>query len=260
MTLVEYFFLFSFFGWGIEVIYQATSKGLIVNRGFLNGPICPIYGTGMVAIKILLDSAPDISSLELFIFGTLFSSLIELTGGFILHKLFHARWWDYSDKPLNFHGYICLEFSLIWGVATLTTVKVICPAADNLYLPDDLMNVIIAFCMLVFLVDLSASIAAAVGLNKKLTEIDRLQSRLRVVSDPLSRQIGTNALETSQKIEATKQQLLQAEAEIEKELEAKKAELEDHLIKTKHFGSGRLLQAFPAIRKRDSHFPERKHK
>ncbi len=89
------------------------SKGLVVNRGFLNGPVCPIYGFGVLAVFFLLQITGDgefyeQNALKVFIFGVVLATAVELFGGWILDKAFHARWWDYSDRPFNLNGYICL--------------------------------------------------------------------------------------------------------------------------------------------------------
>ena len=107
-TILEYFLVFSFLGfsflgWCVEVAYQAVSKGLVVNRGFLNGPVCPIYGFGVLAVFFLLQITGDgefyeQNALKVFIFGVVLATAVELFGGWILDKAFHARWWDYSDR------------------------------------------------------------------------------------------------------------------------------------------------------------------
>ena len=105
----------------------------IVNRGFLNGPICPVYGSGVLMVLIVLFLVGSILGAKttvdtshpmiLFAIGIVFASLIEFLAGFILDKLFHARWWDYSDRKFNINGYICLEFSMIWGVSNCICLK-----------------------------------------------------------------------------------------------------------------------------------------
>ena len=128
---LAYFLIYSFLGWCCEVIYCTLNSGTFVNRGFLNGPYCPIYGFGMVGILALLEPVFDNMPL-LFLGATLITSSIELAGGWILYKLFHARWWDYSKKPFNLGGYICAEFSLIWGLATLGVIKFLHPVVTLL--------------------------------------------------------------------------------------------------------------------------------
>ncbi len=116
------FFIYSFLGWCVEVAFVAVTTGKVVNRGFLNGPVCPIYGCGMVGVLIILLPVKNNVWL-LFLGGMIICSAVELFGGWILDKIFHMRWWDYSEKPFNIGGYICLPFSIMWGFAVVFAVK-----------------------------------------------------------------------------------------------------------------------------------------
>ncbi|MGI6178098.1 MAG: putative ABC transporter permease [Eubacterium sp.] len=211
-----YFFIYSFLGWVIEVAYHAVTQGKVVNRGFLNGPICPIYGTGILAVfamshLIKMDASEhgDVNALVLFVIGTVFATLIELIGGFVLDKCFHARWWDYSNKPFNFHGYICLEFSLIWGLLIVFVVKVIQPyfSGDNInFIPPKYgWWIILAFAIL-FFADLIVTIAMISGLNKKLSRLNEINASMRKVSDALSKGIAERTIVTAQKVGETRVQ------------------------------------------------------
>ena len=116
--IAMYFFLYAFLGWCCEVIYATLKTGKFVNRGFLNGPVCPIYGTGVVLLLLALTPLRDYAW-AVFLAAALICSALELITGFVLEKLFHKKWWDYSDRHFNLCGYICLEMSLLWGVAAL---------------------------------------------------------------------------------------------------------------------------------------------
>ena len=104
------FFIYAFLGWCIEVIYCGLNEGHFINRGFLNGPVCPIYGAGGVCVILFLTPIKDNIPL-LFVGSAVLTSAMELITGYLLNKIFHARWWDYSDAPFNVGGYICLKFS-----------------------------------------------------------------------------------------------------------------------------------------------------
>lgn len=134
LTLYEafaYFFCYSFLGWVTEVAFHAVTQGKFVNRGFLNGPVCPIYGTGMVAVLLILGE--NISRAWLvFLVGVGLPTLIELITGWVLERFFHNKWWDYSSRRFNLKGYICLEFSILWGVAVLFAVEVVHPPSRGL--------------------------------------------------------------------------------------------------------------------------------
>ena len=112
---MAYFLLYSFLGWCSEVVYVTATSGKLVNRGFLNGPVCPIYGFGVVAVLWLLHPLED-NLLLLFFAGGAVASAVELVGGWALFKLYHTRWWDYTQHPFNIGGYICLQYSLMWEI------------------------------------------------------------------------------------------------------------------------------------------------
>ena len=94
------FFIYAFLGWCTEVSYAALVTGKFVNRGFLNGPVCPVYGFGAVIILAALTPLAD-NLLLLFLGSMALASALEWLTGFALEKLFHQRWWDYSDQPFN---------------------------------------------------------------------------------------------------------------------------------------------------------------
>ena len=120
--LLWYFFIYAVLGWCVEVIFCTATTGQWVNRGFLNGPLCPIYGFGMVIVLLCL--IPLQGSLPLLFLGSfLLTSALELVTGFVLKKAFHTTWWDYSDQPFNLGGYVCLGFSLAWGLGGMAAVS-----------------------------------------------------------------------------------------------------------------------------------------
>lgn len=243
MTYYEicmYFLLYSFFGWLIEVIYHAVTKGTIVNRGFLNGPVCPVYGFGMLAVFMLgnlvssnadlTSGVSDMSPQMLFLFGMALATAVELIAGWLLDRLFHARWWDYSDKPLNLHGYICLEFSLIWGLAVVLIVKIVHPivvdgTAERI--PPRLGWPIMGILYLLYLIDLIVTVATVSGLNRKLKELDRIRAMMRTPSDRLSSFVGNTSLKTAQRVEEGQVQASLAKAEMEDLARRKREEMED---------------------------------
>ena len=172
---------------------------------------------------------------------------------------------------MNFHGYICLEFSLIWGLAIVMVVKVFQKYVENQvsHTPATWEWVVIAILYAVYLTDFIVTVAVIRGLNKKLTRLDKVSSDLRIVSDKLSDTLATTTIDTAQKVGERKVQAALAKAELlettaaQKEktvkmLRMKKAELQaqfDELSSsiTNHtvFGQGRLLKAFPEMKHRD---------
>ena len=183
-----YFLVYSFGGWVVEVIFHAVALGKVINRGFLNGPVCPVYGFGVLSVFALLNTIQSgghqMSEGMIFVFGFVLATAVELIAGWLLDVCFHARWWDYSDKPLNFHGYICLEFSLIWGLAIVMVVKVFQKYVENQvsHTPATWEWVVIAILYAVYLTDFIVTVAVIRGLNKKLTRLDKVSSDLRMIS------------------------------------------------------------------------------
>ena len=125
------FLIYAFLGWCTEVAFAAVTRGKFVNRGMANGPICPIYGFGVLAV--LFCRQPFRGNFFLLFLGSVVvTSLLELVTGWALEKFFHDKWWDYSNEPFNIKGYICLEFSIIWGLACVLVVDVIHPMIRKL--------------------------------------------------------------------------------------------------------------------------------
>lgn len=273
-----YFLIYSFGGWVIEVIFHAVALGKVVNRGFLNGPVCPVYGFGVLSvfamINTLQSSGYQMSDGMIFLFGIILATVVELIGGWLLDVCFHARWWDYSDKPLNFHGYICLEFSIIWGLAIVLVVKVFQKYVENRTSPhaDSTFGwilLVILYC--VYLADFIVTVAVIRGLNRKLTRLNKIRSDMRIVSDKISDTVANTTIDTAQVIEEGKVQTALAKAELRETAEMKKEQSIEKLRKkrnelqrefdelsnsiTNHtiVGQGRIIKAFPEMKHRYYH-------
>ena len=273
-----YFLIYSFGGWVVEVIFHAVALGKVVNRGFLNGPVCPVYGFGVLSvfamINTLQSSGYQMSEGMIFLFGVILATVVELIAGWMLDVCFHARWWDYSDKPFNFHGYICLEFSLIWGLAIVLVVKVFQKYVENntsMQTDSALGWIILAILYGVYLADLIVTVAVIRGLNKKLTRLNTIQSDMRIVSDKLSDTVANTTIDTAQVIGEGKVQTALAKAELREAAETKKNQSIEKLRKkkmelqrefdelsgsiTNHtiVGPGRISKAFPEMKHRYYH-------
>lgn len=258
-----YFLLYSCLGWVVEVCYQAVTKAKIVNRGFLNGPVCPVYGLGAVALLLLFSAldggaVAEANPLVLFGLGVVVPTAIELAAGWLLDRLFHARWWDYSGKPFQFRGYICLEFSLLWGFSVTFAGKIIHPFVQGVsvsLIPERYGWPILGVLYLLYFADFVVTVCLLRGLDKRLAELDEIRRQMRVLSDRMSERIGENALEAAQKLQEAKVQGALGRAELQENLEARKKELrkqaEAHyraLYASRHTGTGRFLLAFPSMR------------
>lgn len=185
-TLSWIFFIYAFLGWCTEVSFAALKTGRFVNRGFLNGPVCPIYGVG-VAIVVTCLAPLRHNSLLLFLGSVVLTSLLELLTGAALEGLFHQRWWDYSNEPFNLKGYICLRFSLGWGLACLLVNEVIHPPVLWLihHIPRGPGWVLLAVLGAAMAVDLAATVRSVLRLNARLRQIQELLERLDRLSQDL---------------------------------------------------------------------------
>ena len=209
-----YFLIYSCLGWCLEVIYAAVTTGQLVNRGFLNGPVCPIYGFGMVIVLFALTPLSH-SLLLLYLGGVILPSALELVGGWALYKLYHTRWWDYSDYPFNIGGYICLEFSLLWGVGTLIVMKLVHPIiADAVALIPPLVGLILMFLLYaIYAADTIATAFAASDLARDLDALEKVADSMHAVSDAMTELLGTNAMAMDQKMDESRLQFKLAAAE-----------------------------------------------
>ena len=260
-----WFFLYGCIGWGVEVVYAAIKEHKLVNRGFLCGPICPIYGCGMVVLNwtvALLAPAGEgknVSAVAVFFVGMVLTTAIELVGGWALFKIYHIRWWDYSNMKFNLGGYICPQFSLLWGLGSVLMIKVIHPllARGSSPMPFNIMLIVDVVLLVLFVVDVAASTAAAIGLNKYLREIDELRAKLRVTSDKLTTVLGTGAMTADTILDEQKLQLALAKlegrenaAELKLEMMLRANEMRAKLrdISGDKLGTRRLLRAFPDMK------------
>ena len=212
--VLAFFLIYSCTGWCLEVIFAAATTGRLVNRGFLNGPVCPIYGFGMIIVLFALTPLQD-SVLLLYIGGVILPSALELVGGWALYKLYHTRWWDYSDFPFNIGGYICLQFSLLWGVGTLVVMRIVHPVVAGLVdmVPPFIGLVVMCVLYVVYAADVVVTAFAASGLAQTLDAMEQLADSIHAVSDAMTQLLGTTTLTADQKLDEGRLQFKLAAAE-----------------------------------------------
>ena len=155
MEILFYFFVYAIAGWICEDIYCGIGQRKFVNRGFLYGPYCPIYGFGSLIVIYLLSPFYD-HPLLVFIGGVIFTSLLEYLTSWIMEVLFQERWWDYSSYPFNINGRVCLRNSLLFGVMAFVLMYLVHPHVYHLYhsLPFTLMRSIIIVVTCLFILDI----------------------------------------------------------------------------------------------------------
>lgn len=170
------FLLYSILGWVYESCLVSIKRKSYVNRGFLNGPIIPIYGAGAVLICIILD--PVSKNLFLvFLGGMVLASILEFVTSYVMEKLFHAKWWDYSNYRYNLQGRICPIVSVFWGVLSVLMTVFLKPLSNSLIhkIPRSIGEVLAVIIMVLILADLVSTVISTLKLNQKLTSMRKLR-------------------------------------------------------------------------------------
>lgn len=206
--ILAYFFVYGVLGWCVEVAFAAVKEGRFVNRGFLNGPICPIYGVGVVSVVFSLQGFSG-SLLVLYLTSAVLVTLIEWLTGYVMDRIFHQKWWDYSGQPLNIGGYVCLPFSLIWGVFCVFIIKCYQPMVRHLvgYIPHVAGVVILVVLSIAMIADLYVTASAILKLNKRLEAMEKIAAELREFSDRMGENIYENVKDGMEKEEQIKSRM-----------------------------------------------------
>lgn len=186
-----YFIVYAFLGWVCEDIYCGIGKRKFINRGFLYGPYCPIYGFGalLVIYPLLMVSKHPI---VVFIFGMVLTSILEYITSFVMEKLFATRWWDYSTYPFNINGRICLQNSLLFGLMALVVVYGLHPIVSRFVerIPLGFLVILLIMFTIFFVIDIVNTVIVLLRRKKvflKLKEdIDELRAQFESDRDILN--------------------------------------------------------------------------
>lgn len=177
---ILFFFIYSFMGWVCESVYCSIPARKFINRGFLAGPICPVYGFGaLLVIWLLIPISNDVGMV--FIYGLLVTTALEYITGFLLEKLFHMKWWDYSTKHCNIQGRVCLLNSVLFGILCVLLMEYIHPPIQRLVhmlSPTALVTITSVSCF-VFVLDLFTSVRSTLQLNGKLKQLHAILDEIQ---------------------------------------------------------------------------------
>ena len=201
LTLTTYFLVYSFLGWGIESIYKSILERKIVNSGFLYGPFCPIYGFGAIIMYLFLE---DISNKPIITFclGFVVLSLWEYIAGVILEKIFHTKYWDYSEYKFNLQGRVCLINSIFWGILGMLFIDVINPSITGIINKISTEHIIYfnIVSYIIFIVDTVASVINTFSITEKLKYVDELNKNIKEkLNEIKAKNFGTEIGESLQK-------------------------------------------------------------
>ena len=183
---ILFFFIYSFIGWVWESCYVSVRKRRWVNRGFLHGPMLPIYGSGALVILISTIGVRENPWL-IFLFGMLAATVLEYITGAVMEKMFHVRYWDYSRQKLNLNGYICVSSSLCWGVFSVFLVRAVHIPVERAVLDIPLFITDGAALVLtvIMTVDLTQSFNEAMDLKQVLAQLEESKEQIGEMQEKL---------------------------------------------------------------------------
>ena len=219
---------YSFLGWCGEMIYCSIGKRkLCEKRGFLNGPLCPIYGHGALLVLVVLGQRWN-NPISTFLIGMVLTSTVEYLTSYLMEKLFHMRWWDYSHHHFQLNGRICLLNSTLFGLACLVLRYVVHPRVMEpiLWLFDHGLAVPLALALFaLYVTDIVLSVRSAIQIGNRL-------EKLHAIYDELT-----------EKLEALKAEQLQKQ-------EAQRSRLEFALSEARQAAAERRAEAAQALQER----------
>ena len=251
------FLLYSFLGWVCESLYCSIPAGRLINRGFLSGPVCPVYGCGALLVIFLLS--PFAGNLPvLFLAAMAVTSGLEYLTGWALETLFHTKWWDYSGHRFQLHGRVCLLNSTLFGLLAVVVMTVLHPLVSQLVdrLQGIALYVTSAALLALFLSDLVTTVVSMVKLSGKLAQLQQLAAELRQRGEAyqlaleLDLQMRRELLE--EKLEDRLGELRRRREELDlpgaREALDQLSQRMDAYAASLRFPYRRLLEAFPSLR------------
>lgn len=245
------FIIYSFIGWCMEVTLKLIESKKLVNRGFLIGPYCPIYGYGAILITFLLKKYVD-DPLTLFIMAILVCGVLEYATSYFMEKIFKARWWDYSKNKFNINGRVCLETIIPFGLLGLLIMYVTNPffLAKLEKLPGFWIDLLFGTFLTIFVIDNIVSTVVISYIKKALkfigSELDNTEELTKKIMEvlrqksPLHRRLAnaypkleTVKLKIKEKKEEIKQQVEEQKREIIEKVEEQKREIREQIAEQK---------------------------
>lgn len=211
MQWVLFFYIYSFLGWIWETLYVSVGSGRWVNRGFMHGPFLPIYGfgfTGMVFATIPFQG----NYLYEFVIGIIGATIMEYITGYVMEKLFHLRYWDYSDNRFNLNGYICLKASLCWGVFAIIGPEILHSRVEKLVMamPFACLQIVVLLLTAYVAADFSESFREALdfkeilmNLTQSNRELAKIERRVAVLSEFVNGELKEKSEAGLKKINST---------------------------------------------------------
>ena len=187
MEIFKYYFslfiIYSFIGWIMEVVWNLFTDKKLVNRGFLIGPYCPIYGVGCLLLILLLGKFKS-DPVILFFMSIIVCSILEYSTSYIMEKLFKARWWDYSEYKLNLNGRICAATMIPFGILGVLVVYYLNPFVSG-FVPFN--NIVFSIILIFFVLDFGISFGIIENMKRTITTItkDSSEKKTKMVKEKI---------------------------------------------------------------------------
>lgn len=180
VKIIAYFILYSFIGWAIESVYKSILQKKWVNSGFLNGPFCPIYGVGALIMFGCLKDLRD-NIILVFIVGFIVLSIWEYIVGWFLEKIFHTKYWDYTENKLNIKGRVCLFNSTVWGVLSVLFIHFLHPYVEKKIdmIPENILIIVVSILLAYIVGDTIQSVVRTKNLDKRLEKLKQLNETIK---------------------------------------------------------------------------------
>lgn len=194
VKMIWLFFIYAFIGWVMETVYATGKKKRFVNRGLLDGPLCTIYGFAGVLLTWSLQELRG-NWLFLFLGSMIYATVLEWIAGHILEWSRYGRWWDYSDVKWNLDGYICLPYSVLWGVLGLAAVQWGSPFFLKLYgmVPKTGRDIALWIFIILTVIDGVGSLIALYGRQGTMPRLEKVDSQITRITRTLQDWISYTA-------------------------------------------------------------------
>lgn len=188
-----YFIIYSIIGWFTETIFIMIKTKKFIDRGFLIGPYCPIYGFGSLTMIFYLTQYKD-NILTIFLLGVVICSILEYLTSYIMEVLFKTRWWDYSNNKFNLNGRICGQNCLLFGLGGIVVLYIIHPTLTKLItaIPNNFFTIITIIVLIIFIIDIIFSLNVITRFKKTLTTIDLKRDSTQEISKIVKETINNN--------------------------------------------------------------------
>ena len=235
------FFFYCFCGWVWESCYVSLRQRRWVNRGFLHGPLLPIYGSG--AIIILFATLPVENDLRLvWLLGMLAATVLEYVTGAVMERLFQVRYWDYSKQKFNLNGHICLSSSIAWGFFSILLVRFLHPPVGRLLadVPAWLVDPAAIVLTAVFSADVVRSVQDALDLKEILTRVTEENEDLRRLAKRAEVAAAFAEDDLRKFRERTEVEKLLLQKRIEEELEEQRQARQDRKLRRREVAEAAL--------------------